>query len=279
MDGVDDAYGLEARVRRFALAAGAETPTVAIVETDEATSFTADSGTAATVVVTRGLLEALSESELDAVLAHEVAHLANRDTILATVVATIGSVSEGLFARERRLGEWIRFLLAMGSVTLVFLLVAVPVVVLSICYLLVSVLARLVLAVNAICIGLHAQAREYAADRAGAELVGDPTALAAALETLEEATPCEDARSRHATATLGIVSRRLSTDHGRSPPIESSIARWVPAGDSELKGAQIVSGLSRVFGRLGRALEWRPATHPPTEKRIERLLEMADETE
>lgn len=272
-----DRHGLEDRLQRFALAAGVKRPGVAVVESREATCFTVDNGTDATVVVTSGALEALSEHELDAVLAHEVAHLANRDTVLATVVATIGSISEDLFARERRLGEWIRFLLSISSVTVILLLVAVPIVVLLIPYLLVSVLARVVLAINAICIGLHAQAREYAADSAGAELVGDPTALAGALETLEGTTPRKDARSRHASATLGIVSRAVVADD-ESPSTESSVSRWIPDDDSELNAAKLTAELAALFGRVGRALEWRPATHPPTETRIERLLEMASET-
>ncbi|AFZ73321.1 M48 family metallopeptidase [Natronobacterium gregoryi] len=274
-----DPHGLRERVRRFALAAGVEEPAVAVADTDEPTSFTVSNGTDATVVVTTGALEALSDAELEAVLAHEVAHLANRDATVATVAATIGSISDGLFARERRLGEWIRFLLTIGSVTIVLALVAIPIVVLSALYLVVSVLARTVLAINAISVGVHARAREYAADRAGAELVGDPAALAAALETLDDVgPPDEDARRRsHASATLGIVPYALGEPTDSDPLEGSSLSRWIPDADSELDRAEFVALLSRVFGRLGRALEWRPATHPPVEKRIERLREYADE--
>ncbi|SDR14242.1 M48 family metallopeptidase [Natronobacterium texcoconense] len=274
-----DPHGLRERVRRFALAAGVEEPSVAVADTDEPTTFTVSNGTDATVVVTTGALETLSADELEAVLAHEVAHLANRDATVATVAATIGSISEGLFARERRLGEWIRFLLTIGSVTIVLALVAIPIVVLSAFYLLVSVLARTVLAINAISVGFHARAREYAADRAGAELVGDPAALASALQTLDGAgPPNEDARRRsHASATLGIVPYALGERTDADLLEESSLSRWIPDADSELDRAEFVAVLSRLFGRIGRALEWRPATHPPVEKRIERLRNMSRE--
>ncbi|WP_049921252.1 M48 family metallopeptidase [Halopiger djelfimassiliensis] len=273
----DDTHALEDRIRRLALAAGVETPTVAIADATEPTSFTVHNGTEATVVVTTGALEILSEDELDAVLAHEVAHLRNRDVAVATIVAAIGSLTEGLFARERRLGQWLQFCLTIGSVTLVLVLVAGPVVVLALVLVLVSVLARTVLAITAVCIVLHARTREYAADRAGAELVGDPAALASALETLEErGPPTADARRLHASSTLGIVPHTLE-DRDDRPPAESAIARWVPDGESELDRARAVSTLSRLFGRVGHVLQWRPATHPPTAKRIGRLRRMVDD--
>ncbi|NGM69654.1 M48 family metalloprotease [Natronolimnobius sp. AArcel1] len=277
-DGDSDPHGLRDRVRRFAQAADVETPRVAVAPEREPTSFTIGNGTDATVVVTEGLLEALSADELEAVLAHEVAHLANRDATVATVAATVGSISEGLFARERRIGTWLQFLLTIGSITVVLVLVAIPILVLSVVYLLVSVLARVVLAVGAVTVGIHAQTREYAADRAGAELAGDPAALASALETLAAAGPPEtDARTQfHASSTLGIVPYALTATDDITVP--SSLARWVPDADSELDRAAWVRGLSRGFGRVGRALEWRPSTHPPVAERVERLRQQARES-
>ncbi|OVE84541.1 M48 family metallopeptidase [Natronolimnobius baerhuensis] len=273
-----DTHGLRPHVQRFAQAADVEVPAVAVATEREPTSFTVGNGTDATLVVTEGLLEVLSEDELEAVLAHEVAHLANRDATVATVAATVGSISEGLFARERRIGTWLQFLLTIGSVTVVLVLVAIPILVLSVAYLVVSVLARVVLAAGAITVGVHAQTREYAADRAGAELAGDPAALASALETLAAAGPPEtDARTQfHASSTLGIVPYALTdTDE---PGVPSSLARWVPDADSELDRAAWVRGLSSASGRVGRALEWRPSTHPPVAERVERLRRQARES-
>lgn len=166
-----------------------------------------------------------------------------------------------------------------GSVIL--LLVAGPVLVLCVAFVLVSGVARAVLAVNAVCAGLHAQAREYAADRAAAELVGDPTTLAAALGSLDGARPREDARDRnrdrlHASATLGIVPRPIRSVAPEPEPTESSISRWLPSGELQGVGwANENFWVYRAFARLGRALEWRPTTHPPTDVRIRRLVESA----
>ncbi|MCU4742062.1 M48 family metallopeptidase [Natronoglomus mannanivorans] len=280
----DDPDGLTDRVRRLALAADVPEPTVATVDAEDPNSFTVDDGRHATVVVTTGLLETLSDDELDAVLAHEIAHLVNRDATVATVVATISAISDSLFAREKRLGEWIRLLMAIGwHGSVIMLIVAGPVLLLCLAFVLVSGVARLVLAVNGICTGLHAQAREYAADSAAAELVGDPTALAAALETLDGDYPHEDARERdrdrlHASATLGIVPRSIRSvvPDAESESTKSSISQWLPSDD--LYGGGWMNEnfiVYRAFGRLGRALEWRPATHPPTEARIRRLIESA----
>jgi heat shock protein HtpX len=276
----DGPRNVAGRVRRLAAAADVPTPTVAIVERSEPTSFTVGNGTEATVVLTRGLLSALGDAELDAVLAHEVAHLANRDTAVATAVATLSALSESLFARERRLGDWVVFLVAIGVYGgLAILLVVGPLLLVLLAFAVVSVLARLVLAANALCAGLHAQSREFAADRAAARLVGDPAALAGALETLAPNTPDEDLRA-HASSTLGVLPIPVEDRSTEQTLTESTIAEFLPRSEDyeEIHGiATRDFALYRAIGRLGRALEWRPATHPPVEDRIARLLAMADD--
>ncbi len=268
------------RVRRLAAAADVPAPTVAISERAEPTSFTVSDGTGATVVLTRGLLSALGDAELDAVLAHEVAHLANRDTAVATAVATLSALSESLFARERRLGDWAVFLVAIGvHGGLAALVVAGPLLLVLLAFAVVSVLARLVLAANALCAGLHAQARELAADRAAARLVGDPAVLASALETLAPRIPNEDLRT-HASSTLGILPIPVEGRSTEPAPTESTIVQFLPRSeDSEqIRGVATRDFvLYRALGRLGRALEWRPAPHPPVEERIDRLLGMTND--
>ncbi|WP_331235069.1 M48 family metallopeptidase [Natronorarus salvus] len=200
----DGPRNVAGRVRRLVAAADVPVPEVAIAERSEPTCFSVGDGTGATVVLTRGLLSELDDVGLDAVLAHEIAHLANRDTAIATVVATLSSLSGSLFARERRLGDWLVFLVAIGTYGgLAVVLVAGPLLLVLLAFAVVSVFARLALAANALWAGLHAQSA-FAADRAAARLVGDPTALAAALETLAPRVPDEDLRA-HASATLGIV--------------------------------------------------------------------------
>jgi heat shock protein HtpX len=109
--------------------------------------------------VTTGLLDRLGPRELDAVLAHELSHLANRDALVMSVVATPG------LAVLRGVGEaWARGSLSLNAILLVlapaYMLVAVPF----------AWLARVV-----------SRQRELVADRGAALLTGSPAAVAAAL--------------------------------------------------------------------------------------------------
>ena len=161
---------------------------------------------------------------------------------------------------------------------LAVLLVVGPLLLMLLAFAVVSALARIVLAANALCAGLHARTREFATDRAAARLVGDPAALAGALETLAPNTPDEDLRA-HASSTLGILPIPVEDRSAESTPTESTIAEFLPRSEDygEIHGiATRDFVLYRALGRLGRALEWRPATHPPVEERIDRLLAMAE---
>lgn len=259
-------HAVAVRVRRLAQVADVPAPAVAVMESSTANSFSVGNGSDVTVVVTTGLLETVDGAELDAVLAHEVAHVANRDTTVATVTATLSAVSGALRARERRLADWLRLVAAAPAPT--FLLFALPALLTIPVYLGVSVVARGFLACNAFCVGLHARTREYAADRAAATLVGDPESVAAALETLSAGgVPERDARL-DATASLGIVPQSLRPETG-SEEEPTRLQRWFPW---ILRGRDTTT--VRFLARLGRALEWRPTTHPPTEDRVRRLREM-----
>lgn len=251
------------RVRRLARVADVPAPAVAVVESSRTNSFSVGNGSDVTVVVTTGLLEELDGDELEAVLAHEVAHVANRDTTVATVTATLTAVSGALRARERRLADWLRLFAAAPAPSI--LLFALPALLLTPVYLAVSVVARVFLACNAFCVGIHARTREYAADRAAATLVGDAGSVAAALETLTAGgAPERDARL-DATASLGIVPRSPRPEP--EPELEPTrLQRWFPYLLTERDTTSV-----RFLDRLGRALAWRPTTHPPTAERIRRL--------
>lgn len=272
-----DAGGIAETVTRLSMAADVPPPSVAVVDDPTPTSFTVANGSEATIIVTMGLHSALSDRELAAVLAHEVAHVANRDTAIATTVGTFTGVSAALFRRERRLGDWLRVSLAIAPVSPVLLLYAVPVVFVLVALLVVSLLARIVLAVNAILLGMHASHREYAADRAAAELTGDPAALAGALARLADDRPPTDLRVTP-DAALGIVPRPLTPDserRGRRSP--SLLEQWFQPGDPVLgRWLRPDAPPSRALARVGRALEWRPRTHPPTTDRIRALQAMTD---
>ena len=148
----------------------------------------------AAVAVTSGLLRTLSHQELAGVLAHELAHVANRDTLIMTVTATLAGAL-GMLAnfgwllggnRDNQSG-FIANILAMILAPLAAMLVQFAI----------------------------SRTREYAADHRGAEISGHPMWLASALQKLESAARRIDnssAEQNPATAHLFIVNPL----HGRS---------------------------------------------------------------
>lgn len=270
------------RLTGLAFAAEVPPPAVALVDETTPNGFTVGNGTNATVVVTTGLLAELDDSELQAVLAHEIAHIANHDAVVATIVATFTTVSERLFRRERLLADWLRVALALAPVRIELLLYVVPVIAGFVIFLVLGVVTRVILAINAICSGVYAQSREYTADRFAAELTGEPAALASALQALTgDSPPTEDLRLS-ADGSLGIVPRPIRSSHGiwDDDIGQSLLVRWFTV-DDPVAGSWLHpdARLSRVLGRFARALEWRPTTHPPTETRIHRLTQLTIDRE
>ena len=190
-------------------------PRLAIIEDAHANAFaTGRSPRHAAVAVTRGLLELLDARELRGVLAHELAHVANRDTLVATVAAGLAGALSHLahvlaFAglagpRDGEddgapAGGFLAVLLAPLGATLVQLGIS--------------------------------RSREYLADETGARLTGDPLALASALEKLHGAAEAVPAQPEPATASLFIVNPlagvggRLLGLFSTHPPAEERIRR------------------------------------------------------
>jgi heat shock protein HtpX len=150
--------------------AGIPMPRVYLVDRPEPNAFaTGRDPKHAAIAVTAGLLEAMDERQLIGVLAHELSHVKNRDTLIGTIAATIGGT--------------ISFLAQMGQFQLIFgggdddngnpLLVLLGVILAPIAAMVIQ------LAVS--------RGREYLADSTGATLTGDPEGLAQALETLQAA--------------------------------------------------------------------------------------------
>ena len=150
--------------------AGIPMPRVYLVDRPEPNAFaTGRDPKHAAIAVTTGLLEAMDERQLIGVLAHELSHVKNRDTLIGTIAATIGGT--------------ISFLAQMGQFQLIFgggdddngnpLLVLLGVILAPIAAMVIQ------LAVS--------RGREYLADSTGATLTGDPEGLAQALETLQAA--------------------------------------------------------------------------------------------
>ncbi|ELY75628.1 peptidase M48 Ste24p [Natrinema pellirubrum DSM 15624] len=277
----DGPRNVAGRVQRLATQAAVPVPSVAIADRAEPTCLTVGSRRSPTIVVTRGLLAELDDDELDAALAHEVAHVANRDLPVVTAVAATVAIGDRLLERERLLRRVLENAVLLGLFTGVgIFILAVPILVIGVVYLLVSAVARALLGVNAIALGLFAKTREYAADRGASQLLGDPAALASALETLSDSRPKRDVRL-HASATLGIVSQPLPVSTDDDDGEVHWVERFLPPVSFE--GPADPRGLNRglvwlhvrvvrpAVAAVRRLLGWRPATHPSTEARIEQL--------
>jgi len=179
-------YGI---VRQLADRADLPMPRVYVIDTPQPNAFaTGRNPQNAAVAATTGLLERLSHEEVAGVMAHELAHVKNRDTLIMTVTATIAGA----------LGMLANFALFFGgnlnnSLGLVGTI-------------LVMILAPLAAMVVQMAIS---RTREYAADRGGAEICGQSLWLASALEKLEAGARRIDnrlAEDNPATAHLFIIN-------------------------------------------------------------------------
>jgi heat shock protein HtpX len=206
----DSAPDLVHLVHRLASNAGLPDPKVYIAENRQPNAFaTGRSPDHAAVCVTTGLLESVDSEELAGVLAHELSHVKNRDTLTMTIVATMAGaismlVNFAFFMGGRRS--------ALGFVGLIAVSLLAP------------VAALLVQAAIS-------RTREYEADRMGAEISGRPLWLASALQRIEHSARAienDQADANPAMAHLFIVNplhggfSGLFSSH---PPISQRIAR------------------------------------------------------
>lgn len=191
------------RVRRLAALADVPTPDVVVAASDAPNSFTVGSGEGATVVVTEGLLSEFDGDQLDAVLAHELAHLLNRDAAVMTLVSLLPSLltGEGVFGGSDRSRLLVLIAgYALASLAIAGLALDSVAVGALLAVLVVGVLGSLLLGVivaPVLVIGYRLSwDREFVADRAAARLTGDPAALATAIERLTDdpVRPETDAR-------------------------------------------------------------------------------------
>jgi heat shock protein HtpX len=160
-----DQPDLHAIVERLCIQANLPKPRVAVAETQMPNAFAVGrSPGTATVCATTGLLELLSPSELEAVLAHELTHVQNRDVMIMTIASFFASIASFIV----QIGFW--FGLGFddnddnGPGILVVILVSAVVYLVS--YVLIQTLSR------------H---REFAADRGSAIITGRPSSLSSAL--------------------------------------------------------------------------------------------------
>jgi heat shock protein HtpX len=157
-------------VDRLCLLANMEKPRVGVAEMDIPNAFaTGRSPKHAVICATRGLMNRLSDEELEAVLAHELSHVAHRDVAIMTIASGVGMLA-GLVSR---VAMWSALLSGGGrsrnGQNIVLIEVAtwvISLVIYVIAFLLTMALSRY---------------RELAADRSGAILIGKPSVLASAL--------------------------------------------------------------------------------------------------
>lgn len=197
-------------------------PKVFLVPTESPNAFaTGRDPNHAAVAVTQGILNLLSSEELEGVLAHELTHIRNRDTLTQAVAGTLGGAVTfvgriltlgalyGPVTRDTRRGA--------NPIGLLFLIVLAP---------LSAALIQMAIS----------RTREFAADLGSAQITQNPTALASALEKLEQVGHQIPMHGNPAMSPLLIVN-----------PLSAE-------------------GLQTLF-----------RTHPPTEERIRRLIEMAQQ--
>jgi heat shock protein HtpX len=176
-----EAPELHALVDRLCALADMKKPRVAISVSDVPNAFaTGRSPDRAVVCVTTGLMRRLDEKEMEAVLSHELSHVAHRDVTVMTVACAVGVIA-GFMIRSAMWSSMGRGDQNSGIVFLAMILIGI--VVYAVSFLLTRVLSRY---------------RELAADRAGAILTGQPAALASALTKISgdmQRIPTRDLRA------------------------------------------------------------------------------------
>ncbi len=200
-------------VRDLSGRAGLPMPRVFLMDNPQPNAFaTGRNPQHAAVAVTTGLMQRLSREEVAGVIAHELAHIKNHDTLTMTITATIaGAISMlaqfGMFFggnRDNNSGTGL-----IGTLAMVIL---AP---------LAAMLVQMAIS----------RTREYAADRMGAEISGEPEWLASALGKIANAAhaiPNENAERSPATAHMFIINplsgQRLDNLFSTHPAVENRIA-------------------------------------------------------
>ncbi len=203
-------------VRQLANRAEMPMPKVYVVESDQPNAFaTGRNPENAAVAATTGLLRRLTAEEIAGVMAHELAHVKNRDTLIMTITATIA----GALSMVANMAMWTAFLGGndrnnpLGIVGVLLMAVLAP------------------LAASLVQMAIS-RTREYEADKIGAEICGRPLWLASALQKLEQSAQAIDntqAENNPATAHMFIVNplhaRAVDSLFSTHPNTANRIAR------------------------------------------------------
>jgi len=211
----EDAPELYSIVEGVAMRAGMPVPRVYIIPTRSPNAFaTGRNPSHAAVAVTEGILRTLSRDELEAVIAHEISHIKNRDILVATIAASIaGAIT--------MIANWMRWAAIFGgfgrndedrggALSLLFLAIIAPIA---------ALLIQLAIS----------RGREYMADEGSARITRRPLSLANALMKLEAAAYNIPMNANPATSHMFTVNPLrgggIATLFSTHPSTESRIAR------------------------------------------------------
>lgn len=209
-----EAPGLHAMVERLCIQADLPKPRIAVADTQVPNAFAMGrSKKSAVVCATTGIMNTLSPNELEGVMAHELAHVKNRDVLIMTMASFFASLAAMMvqfsffFGGGRSSSD--------SPAGIVIFLASLVVYVVS--FFLMLALSRY---------------REFTADRGAALITGRPSALASALQSISagmERTPQRDLRAAADMNAFFIVPARvkggLQTLLATHPPMEKRIAR------------------------------------------------------
>jgi heat shock protein HtpX len=204
---------LHSMVRRLVRRAGMPMPKVYIINQPQPNAFaTGRNPEHAAVAVTTGIMQILSREELEGVLGHELAHIKHRDILIGTVAATIA----GAISYLAHMAQW-AMIFGGGDdddggnpFAAIVMMIVAP---------LAAMLIQMAIS----------RSREYAADRGGAKISGNPGHLASALRKLHMASMQIPLNAEPATAHMFIVNplsaKGMANLFSTHPPMEERIAR------------------------------------------------------
>ncbi len=206
-------------MRRLTAGTNMPMPALYVIDSPQPNAFaTGRSPNKAAVAVTTGILQVLDHDELEGVLAHELAHVRNRDILISSIAAMIGAAISILMRFAFWFGRGDDRNNPLGAIGLLISLIVAP---------LAAMLIRFAIS----------RTREFQADHTGAEITGRPLKLASALEKI----------------SAGTARIPMNVDPAHSQMFIDNPLKAVRGG-----------GFLKLF-----------STHPPTEERIQRLLDMA----
>ncbi len=197
-------------VRELTTAAKMPMPALYVIPQSQANAFaTGRSPSKSAVAVTAGITQLLSPDELRGVIAHELAHIRNRDTLIQSVAAAIGGAITYLGYMLLWFGGDNDSPLSLVASLLLVLLAPI--------------------AASIIQLSISRQ-REYSADATGAQICGNPESLASALLRLEEGAKTNPMEVNEATECLYIVKpfsgkKGMANLFSTHPPIEERVKR------------------------------------------------------